>query len=76
MFNDSFIKVNNLYGLNESLKQIHYPKNIEKLNQAIYRLKFDEHFSLQIIMALIKKNIKNDPAASFFVNFDLGGFLK
>ena len=59
MFNDSFIKVNNLYGLNESLKQIHYPKNIEKLNQAIYRLKFDEHFSLQIFMALIKKNIKN-----------------
>ena len=59
MFNDSFIKVNNLYGLNESLKQIHYPKNIEKLNQAIYRLKFDEHFSLQIFMALIKKNKKN-----------------
>ena len=59
MFNDSFIKVNNLYGLNESLKQIHYPKNIEKLNQAIYRLKFDEHFSLQIFMALVKKNIKN-----------------
>jgi ATP-dependent DNA helicase RecG len=59
IFNDSFIKVNNLNELKESLKQIHYPENIEKLNQAIYRLKFDEHFSLQIFMALIKKKIKN-----------------
>ncbi|MBH51500.1 MAG: ATP-dependent DNA helicase RecG [Candidatus Marinimicrobia bacterium] len=58
MFDEFFIKSNNLYSLNDSLKQIHFPKNINNLQKAIYRLKFDEHFILQIFMALVKRNIK------------------
>jgi len=59
MFDEYFIESNNLYSLNDSLKQIHFPKNKENLDKAIYRLKFDEHFILQIFMALVKRNIKS-----------------
>lgn len=73
MFNDLFIRSNNLCGLDESLKQIHYPDSIEKLNQAIYRLKFDEHFLLQIFMAMIKKNIKSEKTKALK---DVGPYFK
>ena len=73
IFNDLFIRSNNLYRLDESLKQIHCPDSIEKLNQAIYRLKFDEHFLLQIFMALIKKNIKSEKTKALK---DVGPYFK
>ena len=59
MFVESFIKINNLLDLRGSLKQVHYPESLDNLDRAIYRLKFDEHFLLQIFMALRKKNIKS-----------------
>ena len=57
----------------ESLEQIHCPDSIEKLNQAIYRLKFDEHFLLQIFTALIKKNIKSEKTKALK---DVGPYFK
>ena len=73
IFDSSFIKINNLYSLNDSLKQIHFPKNLESLNKAVYRLKFDEHFILQVFMALIKKNIKRVKTKSLN---DIGPYFK
>ena len=73
MFDELFIKSNNLQELRESLKQIHYPESLEHLNRAIYRLKFDEHFLLQIFMALRKKNIKSAKTKSLK---DIGPYFK
>jgi len=64
MFDKSFLVSNNLYGLKESLKQIHFPDSIEQLNKSINRLKFDEHFLFQIIMAMNKKKIKSNRTKS------------
>ena len=54
------LKFLNHYGLmnrNDSLINIHQPFNMDKLQNAIFRLKFDEHFFLQVLMALRKKRI-------------------
>ena len=64
MFDKSFLVSNNLYGLEESLKQIHFPDSLEQLNKSINRLKFDEHFLFQIIMAMNKKKIKSNRTKS------------
>ena len=73
IFDECFIDSNNLFSLNDSLKQIHFPKNIENLKKAIYRLKFDEHFILQIFMALVKRNIKNAKTKSLK---DIGPYFR
>ena len=73
IFDECFIDSNNLYSLNDSLKQIHFPKNIENLKKAIYRLKFDEHFILQIFMALVKRNIKSAKTKSLK---DIGPYFR
>ena len=39
----------------EAFKEIHDPKNSTSLKKAIHRIKFDEHFFFQILMALRKK---------------------
>jgi len=46
-----------LCNLDEAMRNIHYPNNIEELNESINRLKFDEHFFLQLLLALRKKKI-------------------
>ena len=54
------LKSNSLTCLSKALKNIHQPKNHDLLNNAIYRLKFDEHFFLQLILALKKSNYKRN----------------
>ena len=46
--------------LNTSLRNIHYPKNFESLDKSIYRLKYDEHFFLQLLLAKRKSSIKEN----------------
>ena len=73
MFIESFIKARGLLDLHESLKQIHYPESLNHLDRAVYRLKFDEHFLLQIFMALRKKNIKSAKTKSLK---DIGPYFR
>ena len=40
------------------LEQIHFADNVVKLNNARRRLKFDEHFFLQLLMALRKQKVQ------------------
>ena len=47
-----------LITLKEAIKNIHFPDSISDLDLAIERLKFDEHFFLQLLMALRKSSIK------------------
>ena len=59
--NDHFTKAQlddfELCTLNEAMRNIHCPNNIEELSLATNRLKFDEHFFLQLLLALRKKKI-------------------
>jgi ATP-dependent DNA helicase RecG len=51
-----------LVDLDQALRNIHYSEKERDLNQAIYRLKFDEHFFLQLLMALRKKSLEQTGA--------------
>ena len=46
--------------LDNSLRNIHYPKNFESLDKSIHRLKYDEHFFLQLLLAKRKSSIKEN----------------
>ena len=46
--------------LDSALRNIHFTTSIDKLEESIHRLKFDEHFFLQILLALRKKKIKEN----------------
>jgi len=47
-----------LYGLKEALYSVHFPENFHSLESALRRIKFDELFFLQLLMALRKRNIE------------------
>ena len=64
-YNDKILKTNNLIGLSKALKDIHQPENQESLDDAIYRLKFDEHFFLQLILALKRSSLKRNKTKKF-----------
>tara|TARA_Y100000996_G_scaffold401305_1_gene372108 strand:- start:5456 stop:7555 length:2100 start_codon:yes stop_codon:yes gene_type:complete len=64
-YNDDIIKLNSLIELPRALKDIHQPENQESLNNAIYRLKFDEHFFLQLILALKRSSLKRNKTKQF-----------
>jgi len=52
---DDILKKYKLINLELALKHIHFSDGVEKLESAKYRLKFDEHFFLQLLLALRKK---------------------
>ena len=57
-FSLQVIKQYQLISLNKALHLIHFSKNVDELKLAIRRLKFDEHFFLQLLVALKKHNIQ------------------
>ena len=59
------IKQENLQPLNKALEKIHFPDNHENIDKAMYRLKFNEHFFIQLLMALKKKNIKKNNGTAY-----------
>ena len=61
----SIITNQNLISINEAINQIHNPKDSKHLDRAIYRIKFDEHFFFQLLMALRKKKIKDSNGRVF-----------
>jgi len=52
------ISHNNLISLDTALRNIHFAVSEDELSRATIRLKFDEHFFLQLLMALRKKSIQ------------------
>lgn len=54
------IKNNQLLGLTDSLKQLHYPQSEELRKRAEFRIKFDELFFIQLKLLLQKEIRKND----------------
>ncbi len=65
LFPEDFIKQENLIDLNTALRNIHYADCEQDLAQAVRRLKYDEHFFLQLLMALRKVSIKQTGTAAF-----------
>jgi len=64
-FGSDFLENKKLISLDESLRQIHFPANKQKLKSAIKRLKFNEHFFFQLSMIAKRSLIKKLPSKSF-----------
>ena len=58
-FNPSILKAEGLIDLNKSFYLIHNPIDQYSIDTALYRLKFNEHFFLQLLKALNKKKIES-----------------
>ena len=59
-FDKDLRKKFNIEDLDTSLRNIHYPKNFESLEKSTHRLKYDEHFFLQLLLAMRKSKIKEN----------------
>ncbi len=59
-FDKDLRKKFNIEDLDISLRNIHYPKNFESLEKSTHRLKYDEHFFLQLLLAKRKSKIKEN----------------
>jgi len=51
---ESILRENDLISLDKALRNIHFSNNLTELRSATKRLKFDEHFFLQMLLALRK----------------------
>jgi len=73
LFPKYILNENGLVSLENALRNIHFSKDLHELNAAIRRLKFNEHFFLQLVVALRKKNIKTLGTKSLT---DIGPYFK
>jgi len=64
-FTPEFRDEEKLLSLHEALEQVHQPDDKPSLKNAIYRLKYDEHFFLQLLMAL-KRQAKEENSGRVF----------
>ena len=56
-YTEDFKQKNNLIDRSNALNAIHFAKDVGHLKKAIHRLKFDEHFFLQLGVALKKETL-------------------
>ena len=64
-FDKSILQEQGLLGLNEAIYFIHNPDSNDTIKRALYRLKFNEHFFLQILKSLNKKRIDSYKGKAF-----------
>ena len=64
-FTAAFRHQQSLPELEKSLQQIHAPDDDESYGQAAHRLKFDEHFFLQLLMAVRRRSLDALPGRKF-----------
>lgn len=73
LFTPEICKDNGLLSRKDALHKIHFPDDEDSLNKAIYRLKFEEHFFLQLLMAFRKATLKVSKASPFL---QIGPYIK
>jgi len=56
---DNILRTNNLISLDKALRHIHFSEDMNTLQNAIRRLKFNEHFFFQLLLALRKSSINS-----------------
>jgi len=54
-----------ILNIQESIKNLHFPESRDNLNSALYRMKFDEIFYYEILLASQKKKIEVSDAGIF-----------
>lgn len=64
-FNDEFLNNEGLYNEDKSLRIVHQPDSQEALQSAYYRLKFDEYFFLQLVLAINKYQLSQHKGKKF-----------
>ena len=64
-FSNELRKEYGLVSLDKALRNIHFSKSEDNLKKAIHRLKFNEHFFLQMLMALRKSAIQRTGTKAF-----------
>ncbi len=64
-FPNKIINEENVCGLKEALTKIHFPNDNDEITKSLYRLKYNEHFFIQLLMALKKYHIKKNDGVSF-----------
>lgn len=64
-FDKSTLESEQLITLKKALVEIHRPKSMNTLNLSIKRLKFNEHFFMQLLMAIKKSNYKKNKSKQF-----------
>ena len=64
-FNPKFLKDEGLYDYSKALYEVHHPTDQDALKSAYYRLKFDEYFFLQLVLAMNKHQITNYKGKKF-----------
>ncbi len=57
--------------LSEALSSIHFPQTYEALEKARHRLKFDELFSLQLMLSLRRRSVKVEAGISYNIESKL-----
>lgn len=62
---DDIIKRYNLISLDNAIRQIHFPKNKQVLNDAIERLKFQELFTYSLKLMMLKNKVNNKEGIEF-----------
>ncbi len=65
LFSTEFLARQQLVPLDNALRKIHYAADEDELAGAVRRLKFDEHFFLQLLMALRKASLQQTGATAF-----------
>ena len=55
--NDGILKEFGLINLQKAIQSIHQPRDKHELQMAVYRLKFNEHFFIQLLLAIKRYNI-------------------
>lgn len=60
----------NLMPIADAIRQIHLPEDEEKLEAARRRIVFDEFLTLQLVLALRKKGVKEHEGITFHVDWD------
>jgi ATP-dependent DNA helicase RecG len=69
-FDRATLELEQLITLKKALIDIHQPKNMDTLDQSIRRLKFNEHFFMQLLMAIKKSNHKKNRTKQFISKDD------
>ncbi len=64
-FNQNFLKEEGLYDYSKALYEVHHPTNQDTLKSAYYRLKFDEYFFLQLVLAMNKHQMMHYTGKKF-----------
>jgi ATP-dependent DNA helicase RecG len=67
----AILKRQNLVGVREAIKQLHFPDNFEKIKGAQKRMAFEEMFLIQLVSARSRKNWEASQAISIEFNEEL-----